>query len=407
MEDEIAARYLSTPLKKTQTPPGFIAIAAATYCVVMGVGLLSPVLPLYVRQWGLSNTAAALLLSAFAAGRIPVSLPAGRFSDRYGYKPVAYLGILVAFISAIISILASNYFVLLISLFIQGVGAGIFTTTSNAAVIKYSDRQTVGRISSVYQGVILAGLSFSPVLGSVAAQVGGLRGPFFLYLSALVLGAFLLRYASQFMTTDSADGKKQKTSRALITYLLTKPAFRNMLFASVIVFAALAGIRNTLLPLYAAEKAHLTEIQIGWMLTASATANILVLYPAGRAVDTIGRRPVLVFGMIAMGISAAFLAGAHVLIWLIVGAVIAGTAKGIAAAPLLPLVADIAPDEMKAEVVGFYRIAVSLGLFVGPAILGGLADIFEFQAAFLTASVFLIFTGVVLTRMPETRPGVT
>jgi MFS family permease len=396
--------FLSSPSQKLQMPPGFIALSAATFCVVMGVGLLPPVLPLYANQWNLSNTQAALLLSAFAAGRIPIAIPAGRASDRFGSKFIAYIGIFTAFISAILAIFADTYWLLLISIFIQGLGAGIFTTTSNAAVITNSDSESVGRLNSVYQGVILAGLCFAPALSGIAAQIIGLKGPFYLYFVALIFGTFLLFYAGRFMSDSSAIKGRQKKIIDVGRHLLTKPTFRVMIVASIVVFAALAGVRNTLLPLYAADVAGLNEIQIGWMLMASAVANILILYPAGRAVDVIGRRPVLVFGLFTMGVSVAFLIGMSSMLWLVFGAAIAGITKGIAAAPLPPLIADVAPNEMRAEAVGYYRVAVSIGLLCGPVILGGIVDLSGFSVAFLSASVFLIIMSLFLIRMPETGP---
>ena len=391
-------------IKGARAPLGFFAVCFVTLFVVMGVGLMPPVLPLYAEQWHLSSGQASLLLSAFAAGRIPISLPVGRAADRFGFGLVAYSGLTAALVSAVLAIVASRYEHLLLALFLQGLGAGTFTTVSNAAVIAVSDRDTVGRLNSVYQGVILAGLSFAPVLGSVGAHLGGLRGPFVVYLALLGVGVLVLRPAARFMRgrLESVAPKAPGSSRVRV--LLSDPAFRAMLVSSVVVFAALAGIRNALLPLYASEIVGMDGVAIGGMLTASAVANIGILYPAGKAVDLLGRRPVLVFGMIGMACAVAFLAAVSIPLWLIVGSAIVGGAKGIAAAPLPPLVADVAPQGMRAEAVGYYRIAVSVGLLVGPAVLGATVDAWGFRAAFLGAALFLGTVGALLLRMPETGP---
>jgi MFS family permease len=325
-------------------------------------------------------------------------------ADRFGFGPVAYAGLAVAALSALLAIVAGSYLLLMLALFLQGMGAGTFTTISNAAVIAVSDRDTVGRLNSVYQGILLGGLSFAPVLGGVAARFGGLRGPFIVYLLLLGVGALVLRPAGQFMRGRFQSAGPRASSLAVARMLLSAPAFRAMILASVVVFAALAGMRNALLPLYAAEVAGMGEVAIGGMLTASAVANIVILYPAGKGVDVLGRRPVLVAGMFALGGAAAFLAGVSVPWLLVIGSAIAGGAKGIAAAPLPPLVADVAPDGMKAEAVGYYRIAVSVGLLVGPALLGSVVDAWGFSAAFLGSSLFLFAIGAVLIRMPETGP---
>lgn len=385
-------------------PPGFLAISATTLCVVVGAGLLPPALPLFIAEWQLSTTEASLLLSAFAAGRIPVALPTGRAADRYGFKPVSGAGLGVAILSALLAIVGGHYSILLLSVFLMGIGAGIFTTTSNAAVITLSDRHTVGRLNSIYQGVILAGLTISPILGGLAALYGGLKGPFVLYLSILGMATFMLHSASRHFGSATRRLASRADARSVAKRLLGERAFRYMMLGSVVVFAALASLRNTLLPIYASEVAGMQEVDLGWMLTASALANILVLFPAGKAVDSLGRRPVLVFGLIAMGASAAFLGGVKVAIWLIIGAAILGAAKGIAAAPLPALVADFAPAGMEAEVVGYYRIAVSLGLFVGPVVLGAVTDGYGFTVAFFGAGAFLALVGVLFMQMPETRP---
>lgn len=78
-----------TLVETVRESPGAAVVFASTLVAVMGVSLVSPALPAIQRAWGISESEASLLISAF-------TLPIGVVTDRVGRKPVLLVS-LVAF----------------------------------------------------------------------------------------------------------------------------------------------------------------------------------------------------------------------------------------------------------------------------------------------------------------------
>jgi MFS family permease len=70
-------------------------IMVSTVLVMSGQGVISPVLPLFARSFGVSAASVGLTLSAFAVARLVLNVPLGMASDRYGRRPLLVAGPLV------------------------------------------------------------------------------------------------------------------------------------------------------------------------------------------------------------------------------------------------------------------------------------------------------------------------
>lgn len=140
----------------------------------------------------------------------------------------------------------------------------------------------------------------------------------------------------------------------------------------------------------------------GWMLAAFAIAGFFAGPVLGNLGDRFGRRPVLLFSMIAFSIDYGLMAFAPTLAWLFVGRVIAGVA-GATFGPASAVLADVTPPEKRAATFGLMGAAFGIGFILGPA-LGGLVAQFGLRAPFLVAAACAaINAGVMLFLLPETH----
>ena len=63
-----------------------IVLCAATFLVMAGQGVVSPIIPLYASDFGVSASMVGLTLTVFAFARLILDVPAGLIADRYGRR---------------------------------------------------------------------------------------------------------------------------------------------------------------------------------------------------------------------------------------------------------------------------------------------------------------------------------
>ena len=165
------------------------------------------------------------------------------------------------------------------------------------------------------------------------------------------------------------------------------------------------GIIMPVLPRLIVELAHVgleDAARIGgYMLVAFAVAQFFAGPVLGTLGDAIGRRPVLLFSMIAFSIDYALMAAAPTIGWLFLGRVVAGIA-GASFGPANAVLADVTPPEKRGATFGLMGAAFGIGFILGPA-LGGLLAGFGPRTPFIAAAVLAGLNAVwILAMLPET-----
>ena len=125
------------PADERLLTPAFVRITASALAYFIAIGVLAPVLPLYVeeRLHG-SGTAVGLAGGAFAVSAALLRPLVGRIGDEYGRKVLVLGGGFVAGVSVLGYTLATNLPVL--------VGIGVSTPAQALAVCEVADGVVVG-----------------------------------------------------------------------------------------------------------------------------------------------------------------------------------------------------------------------------------------------------------------------
>jgi MFS transporter, DHA1 family, tetracycline resistance protein len=121
----------------------------------------------------------------------------------------------------------------------------------------------------------------------------------------------------------------------------------------------------------------------GWLSFVYALMQFFCAPVLGNLSDRFGRRPVLLFSVLSLGVDYLIMGLAPTIGWLFLGRAIAGMA-GASFTPAYAYVADITPPERRAQNFGLMSAAFGIGFILGPAIgglLGGLGPRAPFFAA--------------------------
>jgi multidrug resistance protein len=164
-------------------------VCLAAFLSLLGLSVLFPVLPFFVRSLGLDAFDQGLLMSAYALASFATGPLWGRFSERFGRKPALLVGLGGFSLAFFLFALGESLAELVLARTLGGLLAGATQPAILAYVADVSapERRSVamGQVGAAFGLGIVAG----PVLGGALAPLG-LRVPFFT-TAAIGLAAFV------------------------------------------------------------------------------------------------------------------------------------------------------------------------------------------------------------------------
>jgi MFS family permease len=220
----------------------------------------------------------------------------------------------------------------------------------------------------------------------------GLRGPFFVYAVFLFVAALvaLLVLRRPAVPNDAAGavgrrgrGVPPADAAASAEDLPLRPS-RGLVAALSAGFALwwlMGGFRFAVMPLYAQEHIGLDSGAIGLGLTASAVANVFMLWPAGLASDRFGRQAVGVPAFCGLGMAALALLRADTFTGFLLANAFVGAMYGCASTMPGTLLADSTPRSRAGVASGLAHLTNDLGNVLGPLAVGFTLDRAGFGAA--------------------------
>lgn len=383
-------------------PPEVAVLTAVAFSVALGFGIVAPAIPLFARQFGVSNFAAGAVISVFALVRFVSAPIAGRLVNRLGERIVLATGIGIVGVSSLLAGLSHSYPQLLVLRGLGGFGSAMFTVSAFALLLRVVAPDQRGRASGVYQtGFLLGGIAGPAFGGPLTAW--SLRAPFFVYAATLLVAGtvatvFLARTA---LREREAAAHTDHAPTPLATAVRSS-AYRAAVVNNFAVGWAVFGVRASLIPLFVVEGLLLGPSWTGAGLVVSAVVQALVLVPAGRLVDTRGRRPFLQAGAaftLAAGLTMALAGGAPLFL---VGMALYGTGSALLGVSTAAVVGDVIGGRGGTPVAAF-QMASDAGAFLGPLVAGMLADTASFEVAFLATAGVSALALLSTLVMPETR----
>jgi len=386
-------------------PPEVAILAAVSFAVALGFGIVAPAIPAFARQFGVSVAAAASVISVFALMRIVGALPAGRLVDRFGEPGVMAAGIAVVSVSSILAGFSRSFTELMVLRGGGGVGSAMFSISAQALLLGSVPGDQRGRASGLFSaGFLLGGISGPAVGGLVAAW--SLRAPFFIYGTLLIvpgiLAAVVLRRTPN--RRRPAAGRPPVRSLATLRRAVRSATYRAAASANLADGFAALGVRGALVPLFVRDVMHRSAVWTGMGFLLFAALNGAALLPGGRVADTLGRRPVLIAGctISAVGMVMLALLGGP---WAYLAALaVAGFGSGLLDVAPAAMIGDII-DRGGGTLVASYQMAGDIGSVVGPVAGGLLVDSASYAAAFGLAAVVLSGAAALGFVSREARPG--
>jgi MFS family permease len=353
-------------------------------------GALTPLVPLYADDFGLSKLEAGLLIGAYGGGALLGGVPGGQLAGRYGPRRAVVLGLLALAAASVAFALASGPAALGLARFVQGLASTTTWSGALAWITARAPRERRGEILGTTFGFAVLGAILGPTFGAVAEHVG-IRGSF------AVVGAATFGLAV--VATAHPDARPDPAAPGGIQRALSDAGFLAGLWLNTVA-AFFFGALSLLAPLALSTQGFGSFAIAAVFLTAGlieTAANPLL----GRFSDNRGRLVPIRLALVGSTIVAAILAATDERWILVVLVAVCGVTFGGLFTPGMALISD------RSEVVGltqglgfgFMNSAWALGQFGGPSVGGALADGLGDAAPYLTCSALCALTlGVLTTR---------
>lgn len=374
-----------------------MVLGVVAFFVMLGFGVVVPVLPTYVRSFGVDFTAVGAVVAAFALMRLVTNPFVGPLVDRLGERVVLATGIGIVAVSSALVGVASDYGQLLLLRGTGGIGSAMFTVSAMTLLLRTAPAERRGRSLGFYQGGFLLGGMAGPAVGGVLTAIS-LTAPFFFYAGTLAIaglvGLMLLAKPERGGTASAAANAR--TLREVVR----DRRYQSAVLANFALGWSAMGVRATLVPVLVVEGLGGQPAWTGVAFAIAAVVQTMALAPAGRFVDTVGRRPALIGGFATAALAMLAMPFVSELWLLVVLLCVYGAAAAFMGTAPGALVGD-ASGGRGGTPVAVFQAASDLGGVLGPLLAGALADAASPSAAFASAFALLALTALAGVRLPR------
>jgi len=379
------------------------------------VGMERAILPLLAEQeFGLASRVATLsFVASFGLTKALANLLAGRLGDRIGRRRVLLAGWLAGLPVPWLLMWAPSWAWVVAANVLLGVNQGLawsMTVIMKIDLVGPRQRGLAMGLNEAagYLAVSLAALA----TGYVAATYGLRPQPFYLGVAfsaaGLLLSALFVRE-----TQHHADLEARQHFDVSEPVPSFREAFVRTSWRDRRLFAVCqAGLVNNLndgmawglFPLFFAALGYgLT--QIGWLAALYPAVWGLGQLVTGALSDRIGRRPLIVGGMLLQGVSIGAMLFSEAFAWQAAAMVGLGIGTAMVYPTLLAVIGDVAHPAWRSTAVGVYRLWRDGGYVVGALLAGVLADLLSISWAIGAIAVLTLLSGMVAAAiLAETRP---
>jgi MFS family permease len=378
---------------KHSKPSFFILIA-----FIGGLAILSstlsktPVLPLFAQSLHASPAEIGWIVMASTIPGVLISYPAGALSDALGQRRVLLASLVVFATAPFLYLLIETAWQLMAVRFYHGFATAIFGTVASAAIAERYTSDRAARLST-YSSVTIVGRSIAPFLGGSLISLASFHA---VYIACAISGVLALG-AGLLLGDDTPAPTARQQRPPFWSSLICVLRNRGIMLVSLIealqylVFGAIEAF----LALFAASLG-IPAWQIGVILGVQLLSIVFAKPLMGRVSDRVGRRQVIIPGLLVGAASVALLPYAPGFVGLSALSLVFGIGFATVTSSTSALVADLTRDGRYGSSMGVLRTVMDVGQSIGPVLTGWMVGMAGFGSAFTGLAVILGLAALLL-----------
>ena len=407
------------------------------FALLCGVGLFAfisynlvrmPVLSLFAQSLGAGPETIGFIVAASTLTGVFLKWPAGALSDLYDRRWLLLVGLLAFALPPFCYLLITDVSWLIALRFVHGMATAVFAPIA-LAVVADLRREARGAAYGAYTAATQAGAMLGPLLGGWLLWTRGFSTTF---VTAGTLGVisvllfFLMRLppVPGLVNRESLIVNRDESSVERLTYNVARPhgvaavlydmtrGARTVLGnVRVVVTSATDGARQVangalmaFLPIYVVG-IGLDAAQAGMLFGVQSVTSFASRPTMGWASDRIGRRPLILLGLVVCAGSLAAIPFTAQFVGLMALSALFGFGEAIVNAAAAALVADLSELKTLGSAMGMQGAIMDIGHASGPILSGVLIGALGFQLAFpILAGIVLVAAGVFRATVGAERP---
>jgi len=357
------------------------------FAAVTGVGIVVPLLPVYVHDLGASGLYIGMVFGAFSLSRTFFLPYFGRQSDRIGRKPFIVTGLFSYAVVSVAFMIFGGVEALIVIRFLQGITSAMIMPVVQAYVGDITPKGREGWVMGLFNMSLFIGLSAGPLIGGVVKDRFSLQAAF-LSMGVLSLFGFGLSLALLPPTREESVVRKGRPP-AQWSIILTDRILAGLFFFRL-AYTACIGIIWGFLPVLADMEFSASASAIGILVMLGISVSGVMHVPMGWLADRFNRKVMVILGGLVAAVAVHafnFTTGFQGMLW---ASVVFGIGGGISMPALMAAaVLRGSSSDAMGSVMALLTVAHSLGMLLGSVFAGVMMDWFELRQAFVFGSALM------------------
>lgn len=366
----------------------FVILYFNIFLVFLGIGLIVPVLPVYLKDLGLNGSDLGVLVAAFALAQMVISPFGGTLADKLGKKLIICIGLALFAISEFLFAVSHSFSLIIISRILGGFSAGMVMPGVTGMIADISPGKDKAKNFGYMSAIINSGFILGPGLGGFLAEFSH-RLPFFVAggsgCLALVLSVILIKNPKN----ETQDGFT-KYQPELLSKINWKVFITPIVLTLVLAFGLSAF--ETLFPLYTADKAHYSPLDISFAITGGGIFGaIFQVFFFDKFMKYFKELTFITYALIYSALILLGLTLVHSYWSIMIISFVVFIGFDMIRPAITNYFSNIAADR-QGFAGGLNSTFTSMGNFIGPLVAGGLYDVnYEFP---LYMAVLVMLLGI-------------
>jgi MFS family permease len=396
-----------------RSPPSFFILIALIGGLAIFSSTLSktPVLPLFALSLHATPAEIGWIVMASTLPGVLISYPAGALSDYLGQRRVLLTSLLVFATAPFLYLFIKTAGQLMAVRFYHGFATAIFGTVASAAIASRYTADRAARLST-YSSVTIVGRSIAPFLGGFLISLASFQA---VYIACAISGVLALATGlllhpkgvrRQTLAPDGTvvaqrDHEPRPQNRLELPHfwasLITVLRDRGIMLVSLVEAAQylVFGAIEAFLALFAASLG-IPAWQIGVILGVQLVSIVFAKPLMGRVSDRVGRKQVIIPGLLIGATSVALLPLAPNFIGLLALSLAFGLGFATVTSSTAALVADLTRDGRYGSSMGVLRTVMDVGQSIGPLLTGFMVGVAGYGSAFTLLAAILVGAALML-----------
>lgn len=374
--------------------PRFALLFGSLFLVMIGFGLVIPLLPFFARDLGASSFDMGLMTAVWAAAQFLIAPRWGSFSDRHGRRPALILGLAGFGLGFFLMGMSTELWMLYAARIVGGLLSASTIPSAKAYIADITPREERGPSMGLLGAAFGLGFMLGPAIGSLMVPLG-VKFTFFAAGTCGCINAALVYFRLPEPEERTESSLEDRSVLSAMIDAARKP--HAVLYWTPFFITFASSSLFSMMGFFLIDKFAATEAQVGIAFTVTGALGVLTQgILIGAAIRTFGEVRLLRIGMIISGAGFVLFTLAPSFTLILVSVAFIATGMGLAR-PVVTSLLSNATDMGQGITMGLQTSYDSLGRMLGP-LWAGLLYMVTIETPYISSAVVFVLAVLYIER---------